>query len=111
MNRLAPLAAVILLIPLSAVRAGELPTTEPGKVRLAAKSGGDVRAPLKKLVDDGKTPGGIVPVARHGKVAYFATFGYRDLASKAPMTDDAIFAIASMSKPITCVAFMTLVEQ
>ena len=37
-------------------------------------------------------------------------FGYRDLASKTPMTEDTIFAIASMSKPITCVAVMTLVE-
>ena len=38
-------------------------------------------------------------------------FGYRDLATKTPMTEDTIFAIASMTKPITCVAVMTLVEQ
>ena len=44
-------------------------------------------------------------------MAYLASFGYRDLASKTPMTDDTIFAIASMTKPITSVAVMTLVEQ
>ena len=44
-------------------------------------------------------------------MAYLEPFGYRDIATKAPMTDDTIFAIASMTKPITCVALMTLVEQ
>ena len=37
--------------------------------------------------------------------------GYRDLASKTPMTADTIFAIASMTKPVTCIAAMTLVEE
>src|SRR5262249_18327573 len=46
-----------------------------------------------------------------GSVAYTKTFGVRDLQSKAPMTEDTIFAIASMTKPITCVALMILVEQ
>ena len=50
-------------------------------------------------------------VARRGKVAYVASFGYRNLESKEPMTVDTIFAIASMTKPITCVWVMRLVEQ
>jgi CubicO group peptidase (beta-lactamase class C family) len=44
-------------------------------------------------------------------VAYTPTFGVRDLQSKMPMTEDTIFAIASMTKPVTCVAVMTLVEE
>ena len=40
-----------------------------------------------------------------------ASFGYRNLESKEPMTVDTIFAIASMTKPITCVWVIRLVEQ
>ena len=50
-------------------------------------------------------------VAHRGKVAYVASFGYRNLESKETMTVDTIFAIASMTKPITCVWVMRLVEQ
>ena len=47
----------------------------------------------------------------HGKVAYYETFGVRDPATKAPMTANTIFRIYSMSKPITTVAAMMLVEE
>jgi CubicO group peptidase (beta-lactamase class C family) len=70
-----------------------------------------VQPGLTKLVADNKIAGAVALVARHGKVAYVATVGYRDLAKKTPMTEDTIFAIASMSKPITCVAAMMLVEE
>jgi CubicO group peptidase (beta-lactamase class C family) len=111
MTRLVPLAAIIPLIPLSAALAGELPKAEPKEVGLSAEKLDAIKPALQKLVDDGKIPGGVVLVARHGKVAYAAAFGYRVLADKTPMTEDTIFRIASMTKPITCVATMTLVEQ
>ena len=66
---------------------------------------------LQKLVDLGQIPGGVAAVARHGKLAYLTTFGYSDLASKTPMAEDTIFAIASMTKPITCTAAMILVDE
>jgi CubicO group peptidase (beta-lactamase class C family) len=94
-----------------AVPADELPKAKPDEVGLSAEKLAGLKPALTKLVEDGKIPGGVVVVARHGRVAHTATFGYRDLASKTPMTEDTIFAIASMSKPITCVAVMTLVEQ
>ena len=50
-------------------------------------------------------------IERHGKVGYAANFGVRDPGTKAPMTDDTIFRIYSMSKPITGVAMMQLYEQ
>src|SRR4029079_15301186 len=59
----------------------------------------------------GTAPGGVALVVRHGKVAAVATFGYRDVAAKDPMTEATIFAVASMTKPVTCVAVMTLVER
>jgi CubicO group peptidase (beta-lactamase class C family) len=111
MVRFTPLVAALIVMPLGIARAGELPKAEPTDVGLSAEALGKLKPALQKLVDDGKIPGGVAMVTRHGKVAYVTTFGYRDLASKAPMTEDTIFAIASMTKPLTCTAVMMLVEQ
>jgi len=66
-----------------------------------------VRADIAK----GVVPGATMTVVRHGKVAYRRAWGERDPTNRAPMTDDAIFRIYSMSKPITTVAAMMLVEE
>src|SRR6185437_14482103 len=66
---------------------------------------------LRQEVETGQLPGANMLIARHGKIAYFESVGYRDKVSKSPMTKDAIFRIYSMSKPITSVAAMTLAEQ
>ena len=102
---------VVLLGSIGAfASAGELPRVEPKAVGLSAEKLATLKPTLQKIVDDGKIAGGVALIARHGQVAYLDSFGYRDIASKAPMTEDTIFAIASMTKPITCVALMTLVE-
>jgi CubicO group peptidase (beta-lactamase class C family) len=111
MNRTALLIAIIVLSSHGNSRAGELPTAPPEDVGLSAAKLAGLTPALQQFVDDGKIAGGVVQVTRHGKVAYLAAFGYRDLASKRLMTADTIFAIASMSKPITSAAVMTLVEQ
>jgi CubicO group peptidase (beta-lactamase class C family) len=111
MRRPTPLAVIVAMIPFLSAGGRELPTAEPGQVKLSAERLSKLNPALQKLVDDGKIAGGVAVVARQGKVAYVTTFGYRDLADKTPMTEDTIFAIASMTKPITCVAVMTLVEQ
>jgi CubicO group peptidase (beta-lactamase class C family) len=56
-------------------------------------------------------PGAVLMIARHGKLVYSETFGYRDKAAGAPMTADTIFSIASMTKPMTAVAALQLHEQ
>jgi CubicO group peptidase (beta-lactamase class C family) len=56
-------------------------------------------------------PGVVTLVARRGKIVHFDAIGYRDAESKAPMTTDTIFRIASMTKPIASVALMTLYEE
>jgi CubicO group peptidase (beta-lactamase class C family) len=111
MARFSALVASLLLSFPHPAPCGELPRAEPGEVGLAAGRLADLKPSLQRLVDEGKIPGGVALVARHGKVADVTTFGYRDLAAKTPMTEDTIFAVASMTKPITCVAVMTLVEQ
>ena len=75
------------------------------------------RAGLERVGDyvnseiaSGKIPGAIVLIQQHGKPVYFEKFGVRDVATRLPMTDDTIFRLYSMSKPITSVAAMMLVE-
>jgi CubicO group peptidase (beta-lactamase class C family) len=62
-------------------------------------------------VDNGAIPGAVVMIVRDGKVAYAKAFGFRDRAAKASMPPDAVFRIASMTKPITMVAALMLAEE
>jgi CubicO group peptidase (beta-lactamase class C family) len=65
---------------------------------------------IRNEVATGKISGAIILIQQHGKPVYFENFGVRDIESKHPMTADTIFRLYSMSKPITSVAAMTLVE-
>src|SRR5215203_1340688 len=56
-----------------------------------------------------KIPGGAVAVVRDGRLIYARGFGYADVENKTPVQPDALFRIASVSKPITSVAIMKLV--
>ncbi len=66
---------------------------------------------LDKQVADGKIPGAILLIQQHGKPVYHRFFGVRDVATNLPMTDDTIFRLFSMSKPITSVAAMMLIDE
>ena len=70
-----------------------------------------IDAYLQNEIATNKIPGAIMMIQRNGKTAYFNSFGIRDPGTKAPMTPDTIFRIYSMSKPITTVAAMMLVEE
>src|SRR5712671_4568242 len=56
-------------------------------------------------------PGAVLAIARGGRIGYAEAFGWRDREEAAPMTTDAIFRIASMTKPMTSVAAMMLAEE
>ncbi|MBV8159098.1 MAG: beta-lactamase family protein [Dyella sp.] len=64
-----------------------------------------------RYVASGHLPGAVTLVYRRGELAHTNVVGSMDLERDKPMRDDAIFRIYSMTKPITSVAFMTLVEQ
>jgi CubicO group peptidase (beta-lactamase class C family) len=64
-----------------------------------------------RYIDSGKIPGALVLIARRGELAHFSALGMADLERKRPVREDTIFRAYSMTKPITSVAFMTLVEQ
>ena len=88
-------------------------------MELAPKQTGLSTARLERITDHlernyigpGKIAGCQVAVARHGHLAYFRSFGQMDRERGKAMTDDAIFRIYSMSKPITSVALMSLYER
>jgi CubicO group peptidase (beta-lactamase class C family) len=61
-------------------------------------------------VDTGKLPGAVTLVARHGEIAHFGAVGKADVERGTPIATDTIFRIYSMTKPLTSVAFMMLVE-
>jgi CubicO group peptidase (beta-lactamase class C family) len=54
--------------------------------------------------------GAVIAIAKEGKLAYLQPIGFQDRAKTIPMTTDSIFWIASMTKPITSVAAMMLVD-
>jgi CubicO group peptidase (beta-lactamase class C family) len=62
-------------------------------------------------VATGKIPGAIVLIQQHGKPIYHESFGVQDVVSKAPITDQTIFRLASMTKAITSVVAMQLVDE
>lgn len=66
---------------------------------------------MQGLVDEGRLAGVVTAVARHGKIVHFESAGWRDMEAGAPMTNDALFRIYSMTKPITGVALMMLYDE
>jgi CubicO group peptidase (beta-lactamase class C family) len=65
---------------------------------------------IRHEIATGKIPGAIMLIQRHGKPVYSECFGERDTVGKRPMSANTIFRLYSMSKPITSVAIMMLVE-
>jgi CubicO group peptidase (beta-lactamase class C family) len=83
----------------------------PKEVGLSAKRLARLSATFRQDVERNLIPGAVVLIARGGHIAYAETFGWRDREAKAPMELDAIFRIASMTKPLTSVAAMILAEE
>ena len=106
------LATVFLtLLLVTAAVAAELPAAKPEQVGLSAERLDRITQVLRADVARGRIPGAVVLVARKGRVAYLQPVGFRDKASGTPMTADAIFRIASMTKPIVTVAALSLYEE
>ena len=91
--------------------AESLAPTRPAEAGLSSAGLARIGAYLKNEIATNKIPGAIVMIQRRGKVAYYESFGVLDPGTKAPMTSNTIFRIYSMSKPITTVAAMMLVEE
>ncbi len=83
----------------------------PAAAGLSADRLGRIPAWFNKEVAEGRIPGAVVAIGRGGKLAYLESFGYRDRDQRAPMPRDAVFRIASMTKPIASLSLMLLVEE
>jgi CubicO group peptidase (beta-lactamase class C family) len=89
-----------------------LPLTRPEDVGLSSERLARIDDHLRRrYLEPGKIAGCITLVARDGQVGWASVLGERDRARRLPMTEDTIFRIYSMSKPITSVAIMSLYEE
>jgi CubicO group peptidase (beta-lactamase class C family) len=80
------------------------PSLKPDRLREIPKA-------MQKFVDDSVISGAVTWVARPGGTAAIDAVGFSDLANKKPMKVDALFWIASMTKPITAAAILMLVDE
>ena len=110
MNFLSATAALLLSIFCLAAHAAPLPPATPEAAGFSA-------AGLKRLdqffareIDAKRVPGAVVAIARDGKLVHYKAYGFQDSAKATPMPLNAIFALASMTKIMTSVAALHLME-
>jgi len=95
----------------AAVAAGLTPAASPESVGFDSARLKKLDDYMAKVVSDGRVAGMTTLLARHGKIVGFKTYGKADLDKNKPMTEDTIFRIYSMTKPVTGVAMMILFEE
>jgi len=88
-----------------------LPRVAPEAVGLAAPRLDQVTDLLEEFVAAQRIAGAVVAVARRGRLAYLESVGVQDLETGAPMTERSLFRIYSMTKAVTAIAAMILLEE
>jgi len=108
----ATVALMMTLLPSALLAADDwpLPRAEPASLGLSPDGLKKIADTLDADIAEGKIPGAVLLIARHGKIGYFKAFGDQDHDADTPMTTDTIFSIASMTKPMVSVGIMMLVE-
>src|SRR5262245_39611640 len=100
-----------MLVPVAVgAQQSPLPTAPPEAGGMSAARLARLSGAFKKEIDDKKVPGGVLMIARKGKLVYPSAQGVRDPRGANPMRLDTIFRIYSMTKPMASVAAMILVE-
>lgn len=101
-------ATASTFLSLAAARAADppLPVTGAGAPALAPFD-----ELMRSFVEQHRCPGAALAVARQGVVVYARGFGYADREARQPVAPDALFRIASVSKPLTAVAVLQLAEK
>lgn len=117
MHRLFPFAALIsgiLLLPAAPAFAGRvdgLKVGDPSDAGFSEERLERIDEVVGRYIEKKQIPGAVTLVARRGEVVHFRAHGNRDAEAGTPMTEDTLFRIASMTKPITTVALMMLWEE
>ena len=103
-------AFVIVLLALS-LTAATPPGGKPEDVGMSSERLQRINEVVKTYIDAGQISGAVTMVSRKGRIAHFEAQGLMDIDAKTPMRKDAIFRMASMSKPVTGVAILMLMEE
>lgn len=106
-----PRIALLAAIQLATARAETAAFGPPPGADLKLEKLDAIESFVNGEVAAGRIPGAIVLIQQHGKRVYFKCFGKRDVDAGTPMTEDAIFPIHSVTKTITSVAAMMLVDR
>jgi CubicO group peptidase (beta-lactamase class C family) len=94
-----------------ALTAADVPKGKPEDAGMSSERLLRIHDAIQRHIDAGEISGAVTLVARRGRIVHFEPHGLMDIESKRPMQKDAIFRIASMSKPITGVAVMMMLEE
>ena len=109
------LFAALVLIVSSAISASavaqSLPRSSPASVGMSSERLERLLAAMQLYIDANQLAGTVTLIARDGKVVHFESRGWRDKESDTPMSEDTIFFIMSMTKPIVSTALMMLYEE
>ena len=87
------------------------PAAKPEDAGMSAQRLKRIHESIQRHIDAGEICGAVTVVARRGHVVNFEAHGLMDMESKKPMEKDAIFRLASMTKPVTGVAVLMMVEE
>lgn len=87
------------------------PTVDPSSAGFDPDRLARIDRHFQRYVDDGLLPGWLIAVMRHGELVHVARSGHRDVEAGIPVTDDTVWRIYSMTKPITTVAALRLWEE
>ena len=102
----------ILMFVTTVVAAEEIPVAaSPEEVGMSGERLRGIDAVMRRHIASGEIQGAVAAVARRGKVVHFEAYGLMDVARGRAMREDAIFRMASSSKPVLAVAAMMLIEE
>lgn len=106
------LLTILLVFSLLApLESAEIPAASPEDIGMSSKKLARVDDIFNSFVEQKRLAGGIVIIARKGRIVHFESYGFADLNTKRPMGKDAILRFYSMSKAITSAAAMILVDE
>ena len=108
---LALVAAVLGAVSTRPLYAQQIPVAKPEAVGMSSQRLQRIAPIMLADIENGRMPGAVVAIARKGKLVYYEAFGFLNKTAGTPMPKDAIFPIASMTKPLTTVGALMLVEE
>ncbi len=106
-----PAMFVLVFLLVVATAGAQVPAGAPDDVGMSAERLERVGEMIQRAIDAKQISGAVTVVARRGRVAHFEARGLMDIEANTPMRKDSIFPIASMTKPVTGVAILMLVEE